>query len=93
MIARKICSSIDGNSLHHWTFHSKKVVLKSSFFYDNRDLKISKSKKSEEYFRDKIEILIAILKVSDARRDVILAGGPKKKKATVELDKRLIIKF
>ena len=39
--------------------------------------------KSEQYFRDKIEIficlfdedLLAILKVTDARRDVILAGG------------------
>ena len=52
-------------------------------FYDNRNLKISKSKKSEQYFRDTIEIfirssmntLLATLKVTDARRDVTLAGG------------------
>ena len=52
-------------------------------FYDNRNLKISKSKKSEQYFRDKskflsvssMNTLLAILKVTDARRDVILAGG------------------
>ena len=29
-------------------------------FYDNRNLKISKSKKSERYFRDKIEIFIRL---------------------------------
>ena len=46
-------------------------------------IEISKSKKSERYFRDKIEFLsvssmdtlLAILKVTDTRRDVILAGG------------------
>ena len=55
----------------------------SLVFYDNNVLKISKSKKSEQ-FRDKFEIfirpfdehfLLAILKVTGARRDVILAGG------------------
>ena len=51
--------------------------------YDNKDLKITKSKTSEQYFRDKFVILsvssmntlLAILEVTDARRDVILAGG------------------
>ena len=59
------------------------ATLKSLVFYDNGNLKTSKSKKSEQYFRNKIEIficlfdedLLAILKVTDARRDVILAGG------------------
>ena len=32
----------------------------SLVFYDNRDLKISKSKKSEQYFRDKYEIFICL---------------------------------
>ena len=30
-------------------------------FYDSRNLKISKSKKTERYFRDKIEIFIRLL--------------------------------
>ena len=38
----------------HWP---SKVWL---VFYDNRNLKISKSKKSEGYFRDKIEIFIRL---------------------------------
>ena len=85
MIARKVCSTIERNlynSLHHGTIRSKKYL--NLVFYDNRNLEISKSKKSERYFRDKIEIfirldsmntLLAILKVADARRDVILVGG------------------
>ena len=32
----------------------------SLVFYDNRNLKISKSKKSKQYFRDKIEIFIRL---------------------------------
>ena len=41
-------------------FHSKKLLKSLVFFYDNRNLKISKSKKSERYFRDKIEIFIRL---------------------------------
>ena len=48
------------------TLHSKKV-FKSIVFYDNRTLKISKSKKSEQYFRDKIEIFICLLDEHFAR--------------------------
>ena len=62
------------------TFFPKKY--QSPVFYDDRDLKICKCKKSEQYFRDKFEIfvssmkiLLAIVKVTDARRDIILAGG------------------
>ena len=68
MIARKICSTIERNlwnSLCHWTFHSKKVVKSS--FYDKRDLKISKSKKSEQYFGDKFEIFICLFDEHFAR--------------------------
>ena len=48
----KICSTIERNiqnSLHHWTFHSKKVLQSS--FYDNRNLKISKK---QEISRNKV---------------------------------------
>ena len=76
--------------LHHYTTHHYTTghfipnKYLSLVFYENRDLKISKSKKSEQYFRDKIEFflfvssmntLLAILKGTDARRDVILASG------------------
>ena len=44
IIARKICSKIE----------------KSLVFHDNRNLTISKSKKSEQYFRDKFEIFIRL---------------------------------
>ena len=55
----------------------------SLVFYDNRNLKIYKSKKSEQYSVIKsnflsdssMNTLLAILKVTDVRRDVILAGG------------------
>ena len=70
MTARKICSTIERNlwnSLLHWTFHSKKVLTVSLVFYDNRNLKISKSKKSEQYFRDKIEIFVCLLDEHFAR--------------------------
>ena len=55
MIAR--CSTI---GIHYSTglFIPKKYL--SLFFYGNRNLKISKSKKSEQYFRDKIEIFIPL---------------------------------
>ena len=46
------------NSLHHWTFIPKKYL--SLVFYDNRNLEISKSKKSEQYFPGKIEIFIRL---------------------------------
>ena len=39
----------------------------SLVFYDNRNLEISKSKKSEQYFRDKIEIFICLLDEHFAR--------------------------
>ena len=51
----------------------------------NKDLKIPKSKKSEQYNSvinlkflsvSSMNTLLAILKVTDARRDVILPGGP-----------------
>ena len=62
MIARKICSKIERNDfkIHYTTGHfiSKKYLI--LVFYDNRNLKISKSKKSEQYFRDKIEIFIRL---------------------------------
>ena len=76
--------------LHHYTTHHYTTghfipnKYLSQVFYENRDLKISKSKKSEQYFPDKIDFflsvssmntLLAILKGTDARRDVILAGG------------------
>ena len=55
----------------------------SLVFYDNRNLKISKSKKSEQYISlikskflsvSSMNTMLAILKVTDARRDIILAG-------------------
>ena len=47
--------------IHYTTRHfiSKKYL--SLVFYENRNLKISKSKKSEQYFRDKIEYFIRLL--------------------------------
>ena len=59
--------------LHHYTTHHyttghfipKKYL--SLVFYENRDLKISKSKKSEQYFRDKIEIFIRLFDEHFAR--------------------------
>ena len=58
MNARIICWTIErnpSNSKHHWTFHSKKVL--KSVFCDNKDLNIAKSKKSEQYIREKFETL------------------------------------
>ena len=40
------------------TGHFVPKKYSSLVFYDNRNLKISKSKKSEQYFRDKIEIFL-----------------------------------
>ena len=53
--------------IHYTTgnFISKKYL--SLIFYDNRDLKISKSKKSEHYFRDKIEIFVRLFDEHFAR--------------------------
>ena len=68
MNARKICWTIERNlwnSLHHWSFHSKKVP--SLVFYDNRDRDIDKSKKSEQYFLDKFEIFIHLFDEHFAR--------------------------
>ena len=51
---RKNCSTTERspkNSLPTGRFIPKKY--QSLFFYDNRDLKISRSKKSGQYFRDK----------------------------------------
>ena len=42
-------------------------ITLSLVFYDNRNLKISKSKKSKQYFRDKIEIFICLFDEHFAR--------------------------
>ena len=57
LISHKICSTIERNP-HYTTgnFIPKKYL--SLVFYDNRNLKIYKSKKSEQHFRDKTEIFI-----------------------------------
>ena len=55
----------------------------SLVFYGKRDRNNGKSKKSEQYFRDKFDIfsvssmntLLSILKVTDAKRDFALAVG------------------
>ena len=62
MIVHKICSMIERNllnSLHHWKFLIPKKY-QSLVFNDNRDLKISKPKKSEKCFREKFEIFICL---------------------------------
>ena len=51
MITRKIFFKI-----HYFTGHFFPKKYLSLVFYDNRNLKIYKSKKSEQYFGDKIEI-------------------------------------
>ena len=69
--------------IHYTTGCFIPKMYQSLVFYDNRDLKIFKFKKSEQYFLDKFEIfirsfddpLLAILKVTYARRDVIMEGG------------------
>ena len=59
--------------LHHYTTHHYTTghfipnKYLSLVFYENRDLKISKSKKSEQYFRDKIEIFIRLFDEHFAR--------------------------
>ena len=60
MIARKICSTIELGifKIHYVTEHFIPKEYLSLVFYDNRNLKISKSMKSEQYFRDKIQIFI-----------------------------------
>ena len=52
VIASKICSTIETTGC----FIPKKY--QTLVFYDNRDLKIFKFKKSEQYFVDKFEIFI-----------------------------------
>ena len=49
------------------TGHFIPKKLLSLVFYDNRNLKASKSKKSEQYFRDKIEIFIRLFDEHFAR--------------------------
>ena len=50
MIARKICSTIKRNhKIHHTTGRFIPKRHQSLVFHNNRDLKISKSKKSEQY--------------------------------------------
>ena len=83
MIARKICSTVERNDIYKILYTTGHFIPKeylSFVFYDYRNLEISKSKKSEQYFRDKIEIFIclsdeqlmlAILKFTDASRDII----------------------
>ena len=85
MIALKFARRKKGIfKIHYTTGHFIPKKYLSLVFYDNRNFKISKSKKLEQYLRDKIEIfirlflmnaLLAIWKVTDAKRDVILAGG------------------
>ena len=62
MIARKICSTIELGifKIHYVTEHFIPKEYLSLVFYDNRNLKISKSMKSEQYFRGKIEIFIRL---------------------------------
>ena len=68
MIARKICSTMKGIfKIHYTTGHFIPEKYLSLVFYDNRNLKISKSKKSERYFRDKIEIFIGLFDEHFAR--------------------------
>ena len=47
--------------IHYTTGHFITIKYLSLVFYDNRNLEISKSKKSEQYFRDKIEFFIRLL--------------------------------
>ena len=61
MIACKICSTIERYLLKFITpLDASFQKLLSLVFYVNRDPKISKSKKSEQYFRGKIEIVIRL---------------------------------
>ena len=53
--------------IHYTTGHFIPKKYLSLVFYDNRNLKISKSKKSEQYFRDKIEIFIRLFDEHFAR--------------------------
>ena len=53
--------------IHYFTGHFIQKRYLSLVFYDNRTLKISKSKKSEQYFRDKIEIFIRLFDEHFAR--------------------------
>ena len=68
MIARKIARRWKGIfKIHYSTEHFIPKKYLSLVFYDNRNLKISKSKKSEQYFRDKIEIFICLFDEQLAR--------------------------
>ena len=70
MIARKICSTVERNDIfkiHYTTGHFIPKEYLSFVFYDYRNLEISKSKKSEQYFRDKIEIFICLFDEQLAR--------------------------
>ena len=53
--------------IHYATGHFTPKKYLNLVFYDNRNLKISKSKKSERYFRDKIEIFIRLFDEHFAR--------------------------
>ena len=53
------CSTVEKNLKKLITPLDRKKYL-NLVFYDNRNLKISNSKKSERYFRDKIEIFIRL---------------------------------
>ena len=53
--------------IHYTTGHFIPKKYLSRVFYDNRNLEISKSKKSEQYFRDKIEIFIRLFDEHFAR--------------------------
>ena len=53
--------------MHYFTGHFIPKKYLNLVSYDNRNLKISKSKKSELYFRDKNEIFICLLDEHFAR--------------------------
>ena len=53
--------------IHYTTGHFIPRKYLNLVFYDNRNLEISKSKKSERYFRDKIEIFIRLFDEHFAR--------------------------
>ena len=69
MTARKICSTIAEGifKIHYFTGRFIPKQYLSLVFYDNRNLKISESKKWEQYFRDEIEIFICLLDEHFAR--------------------------
>ena len=62
-----LCLNSSIFKIHYTTGHFIPKKYLSLVSYDNRNLKISKSKKSEQYFRDKIEIFIRLFDEHFAR--------------------------